>query len=690
MGELHAEALESCRRQPDPAVARTASWWRAPAGALDEHWEYQYRHGTMHVGQHRNTFGVAQESAQDQVCTSLLDVFLVIDESGSIGSSNYVKVRAFLADFYLAMPVTPEDVRIGLLTFSTTSKLRWDLSDPRSTDPVLAGESIMSLPSPTGNTYTNLALDMASELLYDTTKGARKDVPKLVMVMTDGVSSRADLTLVSATNLREKGAIIVVLGVGAGVKAKECTSIAGCESETNCTRYLQTDWTKVSEEVSTIIEAACLDLAKDAVCSEWSDYGPCEGECSKEGLQTSTRTEISPQKPGTPPCSTCEAPQGRTCAEQAPGLTRTKSCTMPVCKVDAHCGEFGEWSTWNTTCGTATRRRQRSNYNSPPASGGGLSCLEQNPPKSETEVEIVDKVPCPVQQQPGPWAEWNECTATCGGGSRYRGRVGLPQEGDLYGGETLEAQGIPVRETEVCNENPCPIDANCGDWNDWTDCSRSCGGGSQSRKREPWLDNAQFGGRSCIQQHPEGQSALRTCNAQPCPVDEIVGDWELWGACSERCGPGVQVRHRGQSKQEAMYGGKTIAEQNEELADGEKILLTEQRECENNPCGPCTLPFTEWTDCPVCSGTRSRQTMVIFDFFDGKCTEHTNERAVVRPTACESQPLMHQLLLRAGQGSSPVVEVENEIAPDSSTADIAEQEREALISPGEQTEMWSA
>nr|WGV41581.1 MIC2 [Eimeria intestinalis] len=528
--------------------------------------------------------GVALTTEPDQVCTSLLDVYLLVDESGSIGTANYNKVRSFLSEFILSMPVSPDDVRIGLLTYSTKVQTHWTLDNAKASNSALGSAAALKLPYLGGVTYTHLGLQEVHRLIFDPKKGARNDAPKLLLLMTDGISNHSTASVAAADELRNQGVIIVTLGVGNGVYVNECRSIVGCPATGDCPRFLHTDWAAVTSQVNSIIHAACRDLAKDAICSEWSDFGPCEGECGTEGRRTSSRVELQPPRPGTPPCPTCPAPQGRTCEEQGPGLVRTEPCETPACKVDAYCGDWNEWTEWSGSCGSVSRQRERIPYNSPPASGGGLSCAEQNPPKFQVEHEFAGLAPCPVQQQPGPWAEWSECSVACGGGQRHRERKGIPQEGELYGGQNLESQGISVRETEPCNEQPCPVNADCGDWSEYSTCTRSCGGGTQERRREPWLDNAQHGGLSCIEQHPEGPVQIRECNTDPCPVDAIPGEWEPWGPCTPQCGPGVQTRYRGENKQDAMYGGRTIDEQNKSLSANEQILMVETRECENNPC----------------------------------------------------------------------------------------------------------
>jgi hypothetical protein len=55
------------------------------------------------------------------------------------------------------------------------------------------------------------------------------------------------------------------------------------------------------------------------------------------------------------------------------------------------------------------------------------------------------------------------------------------------------------------------MDCDLQAWNSWTDCTKSCETGSQTRTRS--MSQPEFGGRACAH-----ASEGRTCNEHSCPV----------------------------------------------------------------------------------------------------------------------------------------------------------------------------
>ena len=93
----------------------------------------------------------------------------------------------------------------------------------------------------------------------------------------------------------------------------------------------------------------------------------------------------------------------------------------------------------------------------------------------------------------------------------------------------------PLDETRQCNTNKCP---KWTEWSDWTTCSASCDGGSKSRVRECTLVRSGLEASAC------GGGNLNetvTCNTNPCPT---WTPWTEWSQCSATCGGGTQHRAR--------------------------------------------------------------------------------------------------------------------------------------------------
>lgn len=123
----------------------------------------------------------------------------------------------------------------------------------------------------------------------------------------------------------------------------------------------------------------------------------------------------------------------------------------------------------------------------------------------------------------GSWSEWGHCSQTCDGGFQLRARNcdnPAPQyEGRPCGGSDVEERS--------CNTAPCPVDCEWEEWPEWSPCSASCEGGTQSRSRA-YKQIALHGGKECSGSHFE----QKECNQHKCPGKRLFNKTSPCKDCS--------------------------------------------------------------------------------------------------------------------------------------------------------------
>ncbi|KAK7881858.1 hypothetical protein WMY93_030267 [Mugilogobius chulae] len=256
-------------------------------------------------------------------------------------------------------------------------------------------------------------------------------------------------------------------------------------------------------------------------------------------------------------CNNCSCSDGQL-------LCTNHSCQTATCA-------WSSWSNW-APCSTSCGRGQRTRYRSLIPETEGADC----------QFEEVQHKPC----DPGL------CPPLCLYDNKEH-RVG-----DTWLlGECQQCTCTP--EGPYCQDIDCRVDGGWTPWSEWSDCSVSCGRGSQVRSRACINPPPRNNGSHCRGEERESQECHRT----PC-LDDLC-PWSSWSPCSQTCGAGSVSRRR-----------MCVCEENPESICPEQIQALrntqETQLCYKRPCPGCPMsPWTQWSSCSCMSQRQQRHRVAL-------------------------------------------------------------------------------
>uniref|UniRef100_A0A1A7ZHC7 Collagen, type XIV, alpha 1 n=1 Tax=Nothobranchius furzeri TaxID=105023 RepID=A0A1A7ZHC7_NOTFU len=182
------------------------------------------------------------------------DLVFLVDGSWSIGDDNFMKITHFLYSTMGSLDqIGPDGTQVAVAQFSDDARTEFQLSSHGNKEALL--EAIQKIQYKGGNTKTGRAIKHVKESIYTPAAGARRGVPKVLVVLTDG-RSQDDVNKVSR-EMQMEGYIIFAIGF-ADADYGELVNIASKPSDRHVFFVDDLDAVKKIEEqlITFVCEAA--------------------------------------------------------------------------------------------------------------------------------------------------------------------------------------------------------------------------------------------------------------------------------------------------------------------------------------------------------------------------------------------------------------------------------------------------
>ena len=180
----------------------------------------------------------------------------VLDSSGSIGSTNFQKMRNFVNKVVNDLEIGPTRTQVGVIVFSSSAFISFNLSTYSSRETLTSAVNQITYSG--GGTNTAQALNLLINEGFAEARPKIQGVPRVAIVVTDGKSNDPLLTVAAAEALRREPSITTyAVGIG-NANINELNAIASKRNGQNLTRYIGSfDLTELERLQEDLREQTC-------------------------------------------------------------------------------------------------------------------------------------------------------------------------------------------------------------------------------------------------------------------------------------------------------------------------------------------------------------------------------------------------------------------------------------------------
>jgi len=211
-----------------------------------------YGHISMRVGLYGCPTG---KKPANPPCHSPMDVGIIIDRSGSIGSANFKKAQDFVVKMIRHFEYASTESRYGVIAYNSGASVIVKFNNHAVQNPLALENLVYGIPYTGGGTRTDVAITLANTNLYSSSGGYLNNRPNVLFVFTDGKTnhgSKPYRTVLSP--LLSKKVKVIAIGIGSGVNNDELLQIANYQSHNV---FHVKDFAVLFYKLNAILQASC-------------------------------------------------------------------------------------------------------------------------------------------------------------------------------------------------------------------------------------------------------------------------------------------------------------------------------------------------------------------------------------------------------------------------------------------------
>jgi uncharacterized protein YegL len=163
-------------------------------------------------------------------CKTIMDLFIVLDSSGSIGPVAFEQAKSALVDLVSRLQIGPKKVQVWVLNYGDVVEMpiafhNMPMADFTKENLIKRIKAIRYMNGPC--TATGSALQQARQICDKNCRGRHEGVSRVALVFTDGYSNCGTAVGIESTNLLHiTKASVFAVGIGDGVNKAELETIA--------------------------------------------------------------------------------------------------------------------------------------------------------------------------------------------------------------------------------------------------------------------------------------------------------------------------------------------------------------------------------------------------------------------------------------------------------------------------------